>query len=96
MAIAYLNKIAHAAWREFSGVSRLTPAQLTDRVNEYVNARVTGIFDDRFVIEPAAFFTQSDSLRGYSWTLPIKIYAPNQMTVMTTYVQAYRISDLEA
>lgn len=96
MAIAYLNKIAHAAWREFSGISHLTPSQLVDRVNEYVNSRVTGIFDNRFVIEPAAFFTQSDSLRGYSWTLPIKIFSPSQTTVMTTYVQAYRISDLEA
>ena len=32
--------------------------------------------------------------RGYSWTVPIKLYADNMKTVMTTYVQAYRMSSL--
>lgn len=94
MAICQLNKIAHAAWREFSGVDHLTNAQLVTRVNDFVNDRVKGRFDNRFVIQPDAFFTELDVLRGFSWTLPIKIYAPNMKTVMTTYVKAYRIEDL--
>lgn len=94
MAICELNKIAAKAWREFSGVEGLTNAQLADRVNAFVTAKVNGIFDNRYVVVPDAFFTDMDLLRGYSWTLPIKIYAPSLMTVMTTYVQAYRISDL--
>ncbi len=93
MAIAQLNKVAHSAWREFSGVSGLTNGQLVQRVNEFVNERIKDRFDGRFVIIPAAEFTDMDLLRGYSWTLPIEIYAPNMETVMTTYVQAYRISD---
>lgn len=96
MAICQLNKVAHSAWREFSGVSYLTNAQLAQRVNDFVVSRTINRFDARFVIQPDTFFTDMDVLRGFSWTLPIKIYAPNMKTVMTTYVQAYRIEDLAA
>ena len=96
LAIGQLNKVAHKAWREFSGVSHLTNAQLVQRVNEFVVANTQGRFDDRFVIVPEAYFSEMDTLRGYSWTLPIKIYSPNMLTVMTTMVQAYRISDYAA
>lgn len=95
MAICYLNKVAHATWREFTGVAHLTNSQLIQRVNDFVANRVLYKFDDRFVIVPDAQITDMDNLRGFSWTLPIKIYAPNMKTVMTTYVQAYRRDDLE-
>jgi hypothetical protein len=93
MAICELNKIAHMAWREYSGISSLTSAQLHQRVKEFVLAKVEGVFDDRFIINPVPYNTTSDDARGYSWTLPIEIYAPNMKTVMTTYVKAYRIED---
>lgn len=96
MAIAQLNKVAHAAWREFSGVSNLSNTQLVERVNDFVTNRTQNRFDDRFVIKPNAYFTDMDLLRGFSWTLPIEIYAPNMKTVMTTSVQAFRIEDLQA
>lgn len=95
MAICQLNKIAHGAWREFSGVSHLTNAQLVSRVNDYVTNRVLNRFDNRFVIRPEAFISDADMLRGFSWTLPIKIFAASLKTVMTSYVQAYRIEDLQ-
>ena len=95
MAICQLNKIAHAAWREFSGVSHLTNAQLVSRVNDFVTNRVLNRFDARFVIRPDSFISDLDMLRGFSWTLPIKIYAANLKTTMVSYVQAYRIEDLQ-
>lgn len=95
MAICQLNKIAHAAWREFTGVSHLSNGQLVERVNNFVRVRSTGRFDNRYIIVPDAFFTDMDVLRGFSWTLPIKIYSPGMKTVMTTYVQAYRIEDFK-
>ena len=49
-AIIQLNKIAHKAHRTFSGISGLTPAQFTKRVNDFVSEQVRGKFDDRFVI----------------------------------------------
>lgn len=96
VAIAYLNKVAHAAWREFSGSISLTNAQLEEQVNLFVSNMVKDKFDGKFVIQPNATVTELDNLRGYSWTLPIKIYASNMKTVMTTYVEAYRQSDLTA
>lgn len=96
MAICELNKINAAAWREFTGTAKLTGPQLIDRVNNFVKKRVQGKFDGRFIIVPNAYMTDMDTKRGYSWTLPVKIYAPNMKTVMTTYVQAYRISDYQA
>lgn len=96
VAIAYLNKVAHAAWREFSGSISLTNAQLEEQVNLFVSNQVKDKFDGKFVIQPNATVTELDNLRGYSWTLPIKIYANNMKTVMTTYVEAYRMTDLAA
>jgi hypothetical protein len=89
-AIAYLNKISHAVWRDLSGVDNLSNAQLIDRSNAIVASKVKDIFDNRFVIVPDAHMTEMDVLRGYSWTQRIKIYADMMRTVMTTYVQAYR------
>lgn len=94
MAICQLNKISSAAWREFSGTSGKTDAQLVDDVNNFVKKRVNGIFDNRYVVVPDAYMTDMDTKRGFSWTLPIKLYAPNMKSVMTTYVQSYRIADL--
>lgn len=92
-AIIQLNKIAHKAHRTFSGISGLTPAQFTKRVNDFVSEQVRGKFDDRFVIRPRAYFTSLDEVRNYSWTLPIDIWAAGMKTVMTTYVVARRIED---
>src|SRR5574343_55750 len=85
MAICTLNKIAHPAWREFTGASNLTDAQLETRVNNFVLGKVAGRFDERFVIRPDAYHTDSDTLRGFTWTLPTRIYSNSMKTVMTTY-----------
>jgi hypothetical protein len=90
MAIAYLNKVANAAHREFSGSAKYTNGLLAKKVNDFVTNRVAGAFDGRLIVQPEAFFTDADIQRGYSWTLPIKVFAANMKTVMTTYVQAYR------
>ena len=95
VAICQLNKVAHSAWREFTGVSHLTNAQFAQRVNDFVAGRVKGRFDERYVIVPEASFTDMDLLRGFSWTLPIRIYSPSMKSVMLTYVQAYRAEDLQ-
>lgn len=94
MACVELEKVGMRAHKRFSGVSSLTNAQLIERVNKYVVDNTVGRFDNRFVITPEAYFTQADIARGYSWTLPIKIYAPNMKTVMTLSIESYRIEDL--
>jgi len=94
LAIGQINKVMEGIWRTFSGRSDLTNAQLVERVNTETTKRLLNRFDGRFVIVPEAYFTDSDLQRGYSWTVPVKIYAPNMMTVMTTSVHAFRIGDL--
>ena len=94
LGICELNSVVSAAWREFTGVDHLTNAQLTKEVNNYITQNTKGRFDNRFVIVPEAFFTDMDLLRGYSWTVPTKLYANNMKTVMTSYPQAMRMSDL--
>lgn len=94
MAICYINKVTQAAWRFYTGSTTLTNAQLVDKVNEFVIEKTKDRFDGQFVVVPQTTITESDAQRGYSWTLPVSIYANNMKTVMTTSVQAYRMSDL--
>lgn len=94
VAISYLNKVQHAAWREFSGSISLTNAQLEEAVNTFIANQVKDKFDGKFVVVPDTVVTELDEIRGYSWTSNIKIYANNMKTVMTAMVEAYRMSDL--
>ena len=96
VAIAYLNKIQHAAWREFSGSISLTGPQLIEKVNEFIADKVKDKFAGLFVIVPNTQITSYDAARGYSWTSDIKIYANNMETVMTASISAYRMSDLSS
>ena len=95
MAICYLQKIVYDAWKEYTGVSSMSDDQLADAINTYVRNRVAGKFDNRFVIEPQAQYSELDKIRGFSWQLPVRLYGYNMKTVMTTYISAYRMSDLE-
>jgi hypothetical protein len=96
LAICEINKVQDRAWRYFSGVSGLSQGQLIDKVNAFITKNTQGRFDNRFVIVPDTYFSADDSERGYSWTSNVKIYAPNMETVMTTMVQAFRLSDYVA
>ena len=96
MACVELEKVGERARRRFSGESSLTDAQLLANVNTFVNQNTTGRFDGRFVIRPNAYLTAADVARGFSWSLAIKIYAPNMRTVMSLAIQSYRIGDLSA
>lgn len=96
MACVELQKVGERVHRQFTGVTSLTNAQLMDRVNSKVEEMTIGRFADMFKIVPAAFMSDADVSRGYSWSLPIKLYANNMMTVMTLSLEAYRMSDFEA
>lgn len=96
MAICELNKIAERAWRYYSGVSYLSTGQLAERIDNFIRNAANGKFDSRFVIEPKTFYTDADVARGYSGTTRIQIYANNMFTVMTSYIQAFRMSDYQS
>ena len=79
--------------RMYSGNVRLSDAQLVERVNEEVEKQTNGRFAGLVRVVPAAMLTDADTLRGYSWTLPIKAYFNNMKTVQTLDIRAYRMSD---
>lgn len=93
MACVELQKVGERVHKRFSGVQSLTSAQLCDRVNKKVEEFTVGRFANMFQIVPAAFITDADEQRGFSWTLPIKLYANNMKTVQSLYIQAARMSD---
>lgn len=94
MAICQINKVAESVWRDLSGVSGLSNGQIVDRANRLVTERCLNRFDGRYTIVPDAYFTDADIARGYSYTMPIKIYAAGLKTVMTAVIEAFRIEDL--
>lgn len=93
MACVELQRVGERAHRQFSGSISLTNAQLIDRVNKFVEDDVNGRFADLFKIKSQAYITSADDLRGYSWTLPIQLYANNMKTVMSLSIESYRMSD---
>lgn len=95
MACCYLNKIGHAAWRQFSGAISLTDGQLCKRVNEFISTEAHNRFDNLFVVVPETVVTERDEINGFSWTTAIKLYANNMKTVMSLTIETYRFSDFE-
>ena len=91
-----LNKVANMAWRRTTGNASLTDDALLEHVNRLVNEKVAYRYGGRVVIIPEAQYTRRDILRGYSWILPIKVYMNNMKTVQASYIEVFRMSDLEA
>jgi hypothetical protein len=88
-----LQKVGERTHRNFSGSIGLTNAQLIDRVNKDVVRQTTGRFANLVKVVPNAFISDGDEQRGYSWTLPLSLFANNMRTVMTLRVEANRMSD---
>ena len=88
-----LQKVGERVHRRFSGTVSLTGAQLCDRVNKTVEELTVGRFADLYKVVPAAYISAADEQRGFSWTLPIKLYANGSKTVETLFVEAWRMSD---
>lgn len=88
--LAYINKVIAKAQRRFGSRSDLTPAQLTQEVNNFIVQECLGCFDNRAIVTPQAHFTSLDQARNYSWTVPVICELNGMRTVMTGYVVARR------
>lgn len=95
-AIITLTKILARAHRTFSGRDDLTNAQFSQKVNDFIRAEVVGKFDGNYIITPEAQFTDMDTRRGFTWTVPCSIYAPGMKTAMITNIISRRIEDYKA
>lgn len=96
MACVEIQKVGERVHRMFTGSTSLTDAQLIERVNRAVENMTSGRFADMFKVVPAAYMSDADNLRGYSFTLPVRLYASNMKTVMSLSIEAYRMSDYSA
>ena len=94
MACVQLEKVGIQAWRNFSGSIDMTPSQLVSAVNQFITDKTNGVFAGLFKIIPAAYISDGDAQRGYSWQTPIQIYGNVPDTVQTLSLQAYRMSSL--
>ena len=96
VALCTITKVADNAWRNFTGSTDLSEAQLSDAIINYVNESLKDKFAGRIVVIPEVVFTVADKQRGYSWKLINKLYANNMKTVMVYESQIFRMSDLNA
>ena len=96
MACIQIQKVGERVHRAFSGVTTLSDSQLVEKVNQKVEELTAGVFANMFKVVPAARISAADGQRGFSWTLPIKLYANNMKTVQLLSIEAYRSSDLKA
>ncbi len=93
MCCVDLQKVGVQVWRETTGDIRKTRAQLIKAVNQKVIDKTNGRYAGLFKIVPDAFISGGDAERGYSYTLPIKMYGNGAKTVMTLSVEANRMPD---
>lgn len=91
---ANLEKIGNNARIAFSGVDKLTPAQVVKGVNAKITADTASKYDGRVTIVPNTYFTAADTARGYSYKIQIKCYGDNMVTVAELYIDMFRASDL--
>lgn len=95
-AITTVEREAHNSWRDLVGNGKFSPAKFLQESDRILSDRLAKRFDDRFIIEVETYYTESDRLRGYSWSCNIHIYAPNMKTVGQYTVVAHRIEDYQA
>lgn len=93
LAIVEINKVCQQTHRKFSGRDDLSNAQLARLVDEDIANELKVVFGSRYRIEVETKFTDEDIARNYSWTTCVRFGAAGQKTVMTAYVEAYRIEN---
>jgi hypothetical protein len=90
-------RACYRSWRSITGNSGLTPQQVVARINGGLEADLEpSRFGNRFVFVPQAFYSKSDTQRGYSYSCKVNIFAPNMITVGQYTVAMHRRADLEA
>jgi hypothetical protein len=94
MALTITVKVADAAGRKFSGNIELSPSQLTEAVENYMNGELKDKFAGIITSVSKASITEFDELRGYSWSVVTKLGGEVMKTVMTHYTEVWRKGDL--
>ena len=96
LIIGDLERVADRVWREVSGASDLTNAEMIKMVNEKIIQKTEGKYDGVVDIVPDAYFTAADLSNGYSITVDIHLYGNVIKTVNKYTIVAHRRSDAAA
>lgn len=96
MIAVELEKVCERTWRNLTGDTKLSDAQFFEKSNKMIENYTAGRFDGRVTIIAETYKTDADTLRGYSWTCKLHMYANNMRTVGTYTVTANRAEDLAA
>lgn len=91
--IGDLERIAATVWRETTGSSSMTQAELVKMVNEKIIEKTEGKYDGVVDIVPNAYFTAQDLSNGYSITVDIHLYGEVIKTVHKYTIVAHRRAD---
>jgi len=94
LALTITVKVADAAGRMFSGNIELSPSQLIEAVENYMNSELDGKFAGIITTSAKVSITDFDALRGYSWSAVTKLGGEVMKTVMTHYTEVWRKGDL--
>lgn len=96
LCVANINRYAWEVWRSYTGNQNLTDAQLVERSEKQIAARIAAnIPNGRMIAKPHAEITRLDDDNGYSWTLRTDIGVSGMRTVLNASVVAYRREELE-
>lgn len=91
--IGDLERICDRVWREVSGASSLTNAEMIKLVNNKITEKTEGKYDGVVDIVPDAYFTANDISNGYSITVDVHLYGQVIKTVNKYTIVAHRRSD---
>jgi hypothetical protein len=67
-----------------------------DEVERHMIKELTGLFDNRLLIQVEVVFTDEDIQRNFSWYTIVRIGANGTKTVSQAHIEAYRWEDLAA
>ena len=96
MGIVTINKIIQETHRRFSGRDDVPNAVFKDEVERHMIKELTGLFDNRLLIQVEVVFTDEDIQRNFSWYTIVRIGANGTKTVSQAHIEAYRWEDLAA
>jgi len=94
LALTITVKVSDAAGRKYSGNIELSPSQLTEAVENYMNGELKDKFAGIITVVVKASITEYDALRGYSWSVVTKLGGDVMTTVMSHYTEVWRKAEL--
>jgi len=94
LALTMSAKVADAAGRKYSGNIKLSPSQLIEKVEDYMNSELSDKFDGVITATSTASITDFDKQRGYSWSVVTKLGGEVMKTVMTHYTEVWRKDEM--